>query len=156
YALREQGRFAEARTATQRSLQLFPERDPRRQFAALQLQQIERLAALDEKLPAVLKGEAEPAGAAEFLTLAQLCQQHKQRHAPPPRFYADAFTADSKLAADLDQGHRYNAACSAALAAAGQGEDAKHLPDKVPLMLRRQALRWLRADLAQYTELARL
>jgi hypothetical protein len=48
----------------------------------------------------------------------------------------------------LGQGHRYNAACSAALAAAGKREDAQHLPDKVRLMLRRQALGWLRADLA--------
>ena len=42
----------------------------------------------------------------------------------------------------------------AALAAAGQGEDAGRLPDRGVLTLRRQALRWLRADLAAYTQLA--
>src|SRR5262249_58148571 len=35
-----------------------------------------------------------------------------------------------------------------AVVGAGQGEDAKLLPDKVVLALRRQALTWLRADLA--------
>jgi hypothetical protein len=44
-------------------------------------------------------------------------------------------------------------ACAAALAAAGQGEDAKDLPDKVAVMFRRQALAGLRADLAAYTKL---
>jgi hypothetical protein len=33
--------------------------------------------------------------------------------------------------------------------AAGQGEDARLLPDKVVLLLRRQALTWLRTELAR-------
>src|SRR5262249_51231797 len=49
---------------------------------------------------------------------------------------------------------RYNAACSAVLAAAGQADDARQLPDKVVVLLRRQALGWLRADLALYAKLA--
>jgi serine/threonine-protein kinase len=156
HALLEQGRFGEARTATLRGLELLPERDPVRQRTSQQLQQCERLAALDDKkVSAVLSGEAEPADAAERLALAQLCQLHYQRrHAAAARFYADAFAADPRLAADLQQQHRYNAACNAALAAAGQGEDAKHLPDKARLMLRRQALAWLRDDLAAYARMA--
>ena len=118
------------------------------------MQQCERLAALDEKLPAILSGKEQPANAVEQLALGQLCQVHKHRHAAAARFYADAFAADPNLAADLRQQHRYNAACSAALAAAGQGEDAKQLPDKVQLRLRRQALAWLRDDLAFYLNLA--
>jgi hypothetical protein len=47
-----------------------------------------------------------------------------------------------------------NAACSAALAAAGQGEDARLLPDKAVTMFRRWALDWLRADLTAYAKLA--
>ena len=117
------------------------------------MQRCERLVALDEKLSAFLAGEAEPADGAERLALAQLCQLHKHRHAAAARFYAGAFAADPKLAADLRQPYRYNAACSAALAAAGQGEDAKQLPDKEQLRLRRQALAWLRDDLALYGKL---
>jgi hypothetical protein len=107
-------------------------------------------------LAALLRGDAEATGAAECLELASLCQLPcKQLHTAATRFAADAFSADAKLAEDLAQAHRYNAACSAALAAAGQADDAKHLPDKVQLMLRRQALAWLRADLAAYWKLAR-
>src|SRR5262249_11160773 len=64
--------------------------------------------------------------------------------------YAGAFTAEPRLAADFREEHRYNAACGAALAAAGQAEDAWRLPDKVVVMLRRQALAWMRDDLAVY------
>jgi len=62
--------------------------------------------------------------------------------------YAAAFAAAAKLADDLWAWRRYNAACHAALAAAGQGEDAVKLDDKERTRLRQQALDWLRADLA--------
>jgi tetratricopeptide (TPR) repeat protein len=150
-ALLERGFFAEARTATRRSLELLPESDPLRQLASQQLQRCERLLALDEKLSAVLDGQTEPADAAERLTLAQLCQRYKRLYAAAARFYAGAFAADPKLADDLRQQHRYSAARSAALAA-GQSEGGRNLPDKVQLRLRRQALQWLRADLALYAK----
>jgi tetratricopeptide (TPR) repeat protein len=51
-------------------------------------------------------------------------------------------------------GRRYNAACCAALAAAVHAEDPRHLPEQVALMLRRQALQWLRADLGMYEKSA--
>jgi len=114
-----------------------------------------RQALVLRKLPAILKGEAQAAGTAERLDLAVVCATPpKKLYAAAARFYAGAFAADPKLAADLQQQHRYNAACSAALAAAGQGEDARQLPDKVQRMLRRQALVWLRDDLALYGKLA--
>jgi serine/threonine-protein kinase len=83
-----------------------------------------------------------------------MCQQHKKRHVAAARLYADAFADEPRLASDLNQQHRYDAACSAALAAAGQGEDARPLPDKVVAMFRRWALRWLRDDLTAYTKFA--
>ena len=49
---------------------------------------------------------------------------------------------------------RYDAACSAALAAAGQGVDSANLDDQERTRLRKQALHWLRADLAAWTKLA--
>ena len=79
--------------------------------------------ALDKKLPAILKGETQPADAAEQVSFAKLCTL-KNRHADAARFYADAFAAKPALADDAANRHRYNAACASALAAAGQGEDA--------------------------------
>ncbi len=43
--------------------------------------------------------------------------------------FQDPLAADPRLAADLVAGHRYNAACSAALAASGKGDDAATLDD---------------------------
>jgi hypothetical protein len=61
--------------------------------------------------------------------------------------YAAAFAADPKRANDLGAWRRSNAACIAALAAAGQGADATKLDDKERTRLRKQALDWLGADL---------
>jgi hypothetical protein len=104
-----------------------------------------RMKAALEKLPRILKGEAQPADAAERLALAHLCQLHKQLFAAAARFYAEAFAHQPTLAEDA--GHRYNAACAAALAGCGQGKDAVSLGEKERALLRRQALDWLRADL---------
>jgi serine/threonine-protein kinase len=107
--------------------------------------------ALEARLPAVLQGKDKPAGAAECLDFAALCQATK-RYAAAARLYADAFAADPKLAGDLRAGHRYNAACCAALAAAGQGEGAGKLADEERKRLRKQALDWLRAELTARTK----
>ena len=48
-------------------------------------------------------------------------------------------SSDPKRASDLRQQHRYNAACSAVLTAAGKADDARLVPDKVARRLRRQA-----------------
>jgi tetratricopeptide (TPR) repeat protein len=148
-----QGRYAEARDATRRALDLLPSGHPLRRTVAQQLQSCEQYLALDGKLPAVLRGETSPANASEALALAQMCQ-HKRRHAAAARLYADAFAAEWKLFPVLQKQHRHNAARSAALAAAGQGEDAGLLPDKAVCMFRHWALVWLRDDLTAYAKLA--
>jgi serine/threonine-protein kinase len=150
-ALRDQGRFADALASLRRGHALGSKAPGWRYPSAAWVRQCERLAELDRQLPAVLGGDAEPASAAEGVEFAVLCWRYKRRHAAAAGFYADAFAAEPKLAADLGRQHRYNAACSAALAAAGKGEGAGRLPDRVVLTLRRQALRWLRDDLAAYT-----
>ena len=85
--------------------------------------------------------------------MAEWCQIKKHHHTAVG-LYAPAFAADPKLADDLSSGFRYNAACFAALAAAGQGEDADKLDDKARAALRLRALDWLRADLAGFTKLS--
>ena len=106
----------------------------------------ERLVRLEAKLADVLAGKATATDNNERLGLLEVCGLTR-RHVAAARLYADAFTADPKLADDLKAGHRYNAACYAALAAAGQGTDADKLDDQEHRRLRHQALAWLRADL---------
>jgi hypothetical protein len=125
-------------------------------MALQQLQHCDRLLALEQKLLAILKGEDTPTHPGEAVALASLCQlPYQKQYVAAAHLYADAFAAEPKLAADLDQQHRYNAACSAALAAARQGEDARLLPDKVVTLFRRWALVWLRDDLTAYAKLVR-
>jgi hypothetical protein len=115
------------------------------------LRQAEQLSGLDDRLPAILDGKEQPRDADECLPLAQLCQMHRQRYAAAVRFYAEAFDAQPAWAEDLQAGHRYNAACAAALAGCGQGKDPPP-GDEARARLRRRALRWLRADLAAWRE----
>src|SRR5262249_33309785 len=87
----------------------------------------------------------------ECLELLEVCQL-KRMNAAAARFSADAFATDPTLADDLQAGHRYNAACFAALAASGKGEDAGKLAGKERARLRKQALDWLKADLALWSK----
>ena len=107
----------------------------------------EQMASLAERLPAVLSGATEPADNAERLALAQMCYSTKH-HAAAARLWAEVLEADPKLAADLQAAHRYNAACAAALAGCGQGQDDPPPDAAARGRLRGQALGWLRADLA--------
>jgi serine/threonine-protein kinase len=147
HALGRQGRFAESLAAVQRGHELGTKRPGWTYPSAEWVRQAKRMAALEEKLPAFLKGELQPRDTAERLGLAAVCQARKLHHAAT-RLYADAFAADPGLDDDRQAAHRYHAACQAALAAAGQGEDTARLDAEDKRQLRQQALGWLRADLA--------
>jgi serine/threonine-protein kinase len=85
------------------------------------------------------------------MALAQLCRL-KQQYAGAAGFLAEAFARQLKLATDLSVGRRYDAACYAALAGCGQGEDPAKPGERAKARLRGQALGWLRADLALWKE----
>ncbi len=97
-------------------------------------------------MPAILRGEAAPADAFQQVRFAFFCQHYKRLDATAARYYADAFAAEPSLAWPLN-GARYNAACAAALAGCGQGEDATTTDARERSRWRKQALDWLRADL---------
>jgi tetratricopeptide (TPR) repeat protein len=149
-ALLGKGRFAPARDATARALELLPANQPLRAVVSRQLQVCTRLLQLEGRLPGLLRGEDRPASADEGLEIARMCRL-KRMHAAAARFSALAFAADPKAAGNPALPQRYDAACSAALAAAGQGKDEGKLDDKERARLRKQALDWLRADLALRT-----
>ena len=147
HALKAQGRFRSALTALRRGHEL-GSRNPRWSAPSADwVREVELLAALDERLPAVLEGKTRPKDGTEWLMFAQLCQTYHKRYAVAARFFEEAFVAEPKLAEDGKAGHRYNAACAAALAGCGQGKDAESLDAKERARLRRLALDWLRADL---------
>ncbi len=106
-----------------------------------------RLKALEGRLPGLLSGRDEPGSAAETRDVAVLCRV-KRLYTDGTRFYARAFALDPALADELKDYDRYNAACCAAPGAAGRGKDAASLDEGSRARLRRQALDWLRADLA--------
>jgi tetratricopeptide (TPR) repeat protein len=147
------GKFTEARKATEKALKLLPPKDSHRPAMLLQLEQVAQMETLDQKL-AAMQGDARAASADEALDLARLCQKsYKRLFAASARFYTEAFADEPKLADDPRRGFRYKAACAAALAGCGQGEDARALDDNARARLRREALTWLRAELAAWQEL---
>jgi serine/threonine-protein kinase len=148
------GRFAEARAAVGRALDSLAAQEPRRPALQEELKLCERMLALDARLPALLQGEERPV-LDDLLELARVCRDYGRPRAAAG-LYAAAFAARPELADDLGGGHRYHAACAAARAAAGPVADEARLggePDRAGL--RRQALDWLRADLALGAKLRR-
>jgi Flp pilus assembly protein TadD len=119
-----------------------------------QLREVEQMARLDERLATVLGGKGQPQDAAERLAFAHLCQQpYRKQNATAARFFTEAFADRPALADDLAAANRYNAACSAALAGCGQGQEADRLSDQERASLRTQARDWLRADLRAWQDL---
>ena len=142
-ALLEKGQFAEAKTSLQKALDLLPEKDPQRTMILLRRDKCDALLALERQLPDIVAGKTQPKGNSQRLDFIKICQ-YQLRHAAAAKLFREAFTADAKLADDLHAGHRYDAACSAALSAAGQAKDADKLTDQERADLRNQALQWLR------------
>jgi tetratricopeptide (TPR) repeat protein len=143
-ALLRSGRFVEAGTAIRQGLDVLPANEPDHAVLKEKLKLCERMVALDARLPALLQGKERPA-AAELLELARLCRDYGRPHAAAGLFTA-AFAARPPLADDL--GNRYAAACAAARAAVDQDSANGPLGGTERAGLRRQALAWLRADLA--------
>ena len=119
-------------------------------------------------VPAFLRGAYEPKDNDERLALVGTCQSRGRYHTAA-RLYAQAFTADPRLADALTTECRYRsteeepfyervesvntearylAARCAALAGSGLGSDAAGLSRDERARWRKQARAWLRADLA--------
>jgi tetratricopeptide (TPR) repeat protein len=149
--LRGKAAFAESLAAYRRGHELGSRRPNWRYPSAQWVREAERLVELDRRLAAILRGQARPRDAGEQIELAQICYS-KKLYAGEARFYAEAFAAEPKRAADLEAGHRYAAACAAALAGCGRGADVDKLDEAERGRWRRQALDWLRAHLTSWTK----
>jgi eukaryotic-like serine/threonine-protein kinase len=94
-------------------------------------------------LTQLLAGSEKPRDEDERMALIAICQS-MQRTAQAATLYAAAF----KQAPALSQRWRYAAACCAARAGCGDGEDAAQLSETERAVSREQARGWLRDDLA--------
>jgi Flp pilus assembly protein TadD len=140
------GQFAEALTHYHHAQELGAKDPQSAKQSAHLVQQCERLVELDAKLPAVLSGMEQPASAVKWAEYADVCQI-KHLYGAAARLYREAIASQPELVASPANGLRYNAACAAALAGCGAGEDTAKLTDAERAGLRKQARDWLRADL---------
>ncbi|MGO9471262.1 MAG: tetratricopeptide repeat protein [Isosphaeraceae bacterium] len=111
----------------------------------------EQQALMAARLPAVLSGKLRPSSAAESLGFAQLCYA-RNLHGSSARLWTEAFQAEPKLTNDMQAQNRYNAACAAALAGSGQGKDDPPLDEPTKARWQKQAIEWLKADLAAWSK----
>jgi tetratricopeptide (TPR) repeat protein len=145
FALRQQGSLTASLASLRRGHELGTRQTTWRHPSAQWVRQAERLVQLEQQLPAFRQGKPTPRDPGECLQLAEVCLYTK-RFATAVGFYRAAFATDGQLEAP----RRYNAACCAALAAAGRAEDAADLKSEQKADLRPQALAWLRADLDRW------
>ncbi|HZT78627.1 MAG TPA: tetratricopeptide repeat protein, partial [Gemmataceae bacterium] len=140
------GRFDLAANAAQEEVRLLPPGDPNRAKAEARLSACRQFAALDRRLPAVVRGEAGAASPDEWLALINLAAR-RQAYTTAARLCRRAFAEAPLLTADPGKGNRFGAACLAARAAGGEG-DGQLLDEVDRARWRKQAVEWLRADLA--------
>ncbi len=120
--------------------------------SSAELTATEQQASLAARLPDVLAGKTQARRCGRILGFAQLCYE-KKLHGASARLWAEAFRSQPKLADDMQAQHRYNAACAAALAGCGQGKDDPPLDDAARTRWRKQAIDWLKADLAAWSKI---
>jgi serine/threonine-protein kinase len=152
--LLDQGRFVEARAATQRFLDL-PANQAMSAFRRAyqrQLDLCDSLHTIEAKLPAILAGDERPTDVPTQFALAQWCLKHKRLTATAASYYTSVLSAQPSLADDPEAGIRFDAACAAALAGCGVGDDAGKLDDVRRAELRKQAFDWLTAEYGAWAE----
>jgi serine/threonine protein kinase/tetratricopeptide (TPR) repeat protein len=141
--------FVQALTSLKRGHEL-GSRDPTWPYPSAQwVQRVERLVQLSANLPRLLAGKQASADGRERLAVGFLCYCRRQ-YELATRFYEQALAQEPGLTEDLTSGNRYDAACNAALAGIGEGQDAAAPGSEQRSRRRRQSYDWLRADLRQH------
>jgi tetratricopeptide (TPR) repeat protein len=153
-ALRARGRYAEALEELRIGHRLGSKRPDWPYPTAKWLAEVERIAARATRLPALLRGDDRPKDNAERLGFAQLCYE-RGFYMAAVRLFDEGLAADPAAGDDRQTQPRYNAACSAALAAAGRAKDGSSLDDAAKARLRAQALDSLKGELMTWAKLVK-
>ena len=111
------------------------------------LRRYERAAAGARALDETGRGAPLPSDAGLLVSMMEVAYK-RGRYAQSAELGLAAFTADPALANEQEEDYRYFAACSAALAGCGRGDDAATLDAAARARWRKQALTWLREDLS--------
>jgi serine/threonine-protein kinase len=146
-ALREKGDFAAALAEFQAAHKI----NGTYSITETLVAQTEPMARLTGRLAAVLRSADRPTDVEELRTFATMAYHVRHYNTAASLFAAVPESkvgpapqgVNSKLVDD-----RYNAACASALASCGQGQDAPPQDDPGRALRRRQAMQWLRANLA--------
>jgi serine/threonine-protein kinase len=144
HTLMQHGQFSAAQEALGRCLGLLPPNHPLRGRTAQLFQKCRQLLDADTKLKMFLAGKEVPANAATQTLMAEVAQRpFKRLYLTSVRLYRDAFASQPRLAETF----RCKAACAAALAGTGQGNDVARLDAMDRAELRYSALCWLQEHL---------
>jgi serine/threonine-protein kinase len=150
--LRKQGVYDEAAKMLRKGHELGTGRPGWPYPSAAWVAEAERMLEISKRLRAILQGRDKPRNDRERLTFAQMAHG-QQLFAAASRLWTEAMESDPKLVDDREVQPRYNAACAAALAAAGQGKDEPPLDEAAKVRWRKQAIEWLKADLAAWAKI---
>ena len=113
----------------------------------------ERDHVLSGRFPAIVRGEEEPRDTGETVAFARMAYGQKY-FATATRLWTESMKRSPKLIDDRRVQPRYNAACAAALAAAGQGKGEPPFDEAAKSRWHKQAIEWLNADLAVWSKQA--
>ncbi len=149
-ALMARGEFQAALSSFQSGPRGAPA-SPFRRSATEMVREVERMIALEKRLPALLRKEDRLTTVSERIRLARLCHI-RHLFATSAAIWDELFAAEPRLALELSAGHRYSAACSAARAASGESEESTPPDPAARERLRGKAREWLEADLATVIE----
>ena len=149
--LRDAGHYDESLAEIKRARELALKKPNGRATAEQTAQQFAVAVQLHKNLPAFLSGKEKPSDASVSAWVAQAFYERKLFGAAT-MLWDDTFKARPSMADDQLTYNRYNAACGAALAGSGQGKDDPPLEELTKARCRRQALDWLKADLAAWSK----
>ena len=149
--LKAQGRYAESLAAFERGHELGSKRSNWAYPSEKWIEQARRVAGVERRFPAFMRGDAKPATLTERLDFAHVAHT-RGLHSTSARLWAEVFALEPKLANDPTNRLRHAATRCAALAGCGKGKEEPPLDEPSKSALRSQAREWLEADLAAWSK----